>query len=125
MENEEAKRDFFANQNMIVTICFTITVGGITFIVNLLYGKSLSYSLIPIGLTLLSWVFSIFSGLIFLIKRGNNSGQAQSGEEVPVHDDYYNAPRYIKGQLFLCCAGIIFLIVWLVWHLISNSTCNI
>ena len=125
MENEEAKRDFFANQNMIVTICFTISVGGISFIIGLLNGKHLSYLLIPIGLALLSWVFSVFSGLIFLIKRGNNSGQALSGGEVPVHDDYHNAPKYLIGQVILGCLGIAFLLIWLVWHLISNSTSNI
>jgi hypothetical protein len=121
MENEEAVKDTQSNQNMILKVCFTITVGGITFLVSLMYGKNLTYSLIPVGLTLISWVLSIFSGLIFLVKRGNNSAHAQSGEEVPVHKDFYNTPKYIHGQLYLCCAGIVFLLVWLAWHLLSNT----
>lgn len=121
MENEDAVEDTKSNQNMIITICFTLTIGGMPFIVNLIDSKNITYSLIPIGLTLLSWVLSIFSGFTFLVKRGNNSAHAQSGEEVPIHEDYYNAPKYIRGQLFLCCAGIVFLLIWLAWHLLSNT----
>jgi hypothetical protein len=121
MENEKAVKDTQSNQNKILAVCFTLNIAGIPFLVNLIYGKNLTYSLIPLGLTLISWVLSIFSGLIFLVKRGNNSAQAQSGEEVPVHEDFHNAPKYIIGQLFLCCAGLVFLLVWLTWHLLSNT----
>jgi hypothetical protein len=122
MENEDAVKDTKSTQDKILTVCFTIAIGGgIPLLIALMNDKTLTYSLILMGLTLISWVLSIFSGLIFLVKRGNNSAHAQSGEEGPVHKDFYKAPRYALGQLYLCCAGMVLLLIWLIWHLLSNT----
>lgn len=121
MKNEEAVKDTQSNQNVFLTASFTLAGGGIIFLVSYVHDKSLTYSLIPLGLAMVSWFFSIFSGLLFIIKRGNNSGQAQSGEEVHIHPDYYKAPTYIRGQLILFILGSGFFAIWLVWHLISNT----
>jgi hypothetical protein len=121
MENKDAIKDSFSNQNMIITICFTISGGGIAYLFNLIYDKSLSYSLIPIGIALISWILSIVSGLVFLVKRGNNSARASSGEQVPLHSDYDKAPKYIKGQLCFLISGMFFMLIWLVWHLLINT----
>lgn len=121
MENPEAIKDTKKNQNIIVTACFTLAGGAIVLLVNFMHDKSLTYSLIPIGLTLISWILSIISGLIFLVKRGNVSGQAQYGDQVPLHEDFFRAPRYIRRQLYFFLVGIGFFIFWLIWRLFSNT----
>ena len=121
MENKDAIKDTLSNQNIILTVCFSIATVGITLLFNNIYDKCLTYSLIPIGLAMISWTFSIISGLVFLVKRGNNSARASSEAQVPLHPDYYKAPKYIEGQLYLLISGIFFIMLWLFWHLLSNT----
>ena len=121
MENEEAAKDTQTNQNIFLTACFTLAGGGIVLLVNFIYDKGLTFLLIPVGLTLISWILSIFSGLIFIVKRGNNSGQAQYGGQMSLHKDFYKAPKYIRRQLYLFIIGTGFFILSLLWRLLANT----
>ena len=118
----QADKDTFINQNVFLATITPITGGGIALIINYLMGKGFTYNLIPLYMTLICWLLSILSGITFIVKRGNVSGKAsKTNEMTEIHEDFFKAPKYIERQRNFLVIGSVFLVLWLIWHILCNT----
>lgn len=122
MSKKEIRDAADKNQIRINNMCFILASGGIAILVKIIWSNTLTYSLIPMGLAILSWVLSIFYGIRYLISKGNYLSAAENAtKDHPVNIDNFKAPKYIRRQVYFLPIGGGFFLLWLFWHLLANT----
>lgn len=122
MSKKEIRDAIDSNQKIINYICFILAASGTIFLIKIILSYTIAYSLITIGSATLSWILSIFFGLLYLINKGKYLSAAEyATKDNPVNVDIYKAPRYFRRQFNLLLIGGGFLILWLVWRIFANT----
>ncbi|GAI75719.1 unnamed protein product [marine sediment metagenome] len=105
-----------SNQKSINGICFILASGGLIYSIKVLLSYELTYSLILIGSTTLSWFLSLFYGIIYLLNKGKYLSAAEyATKDNPVDIGKYKAPKYFERQVYLLIIGGGLFLLWLVW----------
>lgn len=139
-EQREIRNQFRQQQEKFVYYLIALSVSAIGFSVYKTTGQQLKWIQLPLGISILSWGFSIFCGLRFLkylistlyanndyfvIIQGKNPEignhqqkieAATSGIKEAMNSNSTKANSYFKWQERLFYLGII---LFLVWHIIE------
>ena len=122
MANRDARDAFSQNQTLITSTCFILAAGGIVLVMTSTFDSKLAYSFIPLGIAVLSWFLSVLFGIFHLKNKGNFLGAVSDAtEDNPVNVTGLYKSRYLSYQVSLFIVGGIFILLYWIWRILSNS----
>ena len=122
MSTKEIREEFSRNQIRINNLCYLLAIAGLGTSIGLIVTRTIEYSLITMGIAMLSWFFSLVYGFKYLISKGNYLAAAEyATKDDPVNIIDFKAPQFLRRQYKLLIVGCVFFALWLVWKLINNT----
>ena len=120
---KEVYRQFRTAQDKICYFLLAVAASAIALTIRRTETVIFSWYLIPLGLAVLSWMVSFYSGVMFLMYMASglfaNYKRLVTGEEMLNQVIGHNSERmklFAKIQFLLLIIGVVF---YIIWHLIE------